>query len=173
MWSVRIVMPQRPYIRENFIRRNYCLTTSSYVDLNISLLLIYTIFLLLTIIIALVWICWMFLLLQVSGLRSINSKHLALVSQVISFICAITPGRWCIYYHVFQCCLSWYCCGESDYITCLVLMILNINALIDVLLQDRFQLSIYPIYLYRLLYIFLHVKCPSPTTRRAVLWLVL
>ncbi|XP_074343948.1 vacuolar protein sorting-associated protein 54, chloroplastic-like isoform X2 [Apium graveolens] len=29
--------------------------------------------------------------LQVSGLRSINSKHLALVSQVISFICAITP----------------------------------------------------------------------------------
>lgn len=32
------------------------------------------------------------LALQVSGLKSITSKHLALASQVISFIYAIMPG---------------------------------------------------------------------------------
>lgn len=32
--------------------------------------------------------------LQVSGLKSITSKHLALASQVISFTYAIIPGRW-------------------------------------------------------------------------------
>lgn len=31
--------------------------------------------------------------LQVSGLKSITSKHLALASQVISFIYAIIPGK--------------------------------------------------------------------------------
>lgn len=36
---------------------------------------------------------WFEMVWQVSGLKSITSKHLALASQVISFTYAIIPGR--------------------------------------------------------------------------------
>jgi hypothetical protein len=36
---------------------------------------------------------WVEMVWQVSGLKSITSKHLALASQVISFTYAIIPGR--------------------------------------------------------------------------------
>lgn len=39
--------------------------------------------------------------LQVSGLKSITSKHLALASQVISFVHAIIPGMQLLYFYYY------------------------------------------------------------------------